>query len=90
MDEQQVTEPPHAAFVIGTSLVIVGSIGLACWAERSYRRWWKANHPFAAPKARIERMGLTYRNRRASMGEAAQALWELISEIDGALQRERT
>jgi hypothetical protein len=48
--------------------------GIAYWYERAYRRWSEQNHPFAAPRARIERTRANYQERRAFVTELAQVI----------------
>jgi hypothetical protein len=49
-------------------------VGIAYWYERGYRRWAVQHHPFAAPRARIERARANYQERRAFVTELAQVI----------------
>jgi len=57
-----------------TIVVCVAAVGLAYWYERAYRRWAGRQHPFAAPRARLERARTTYRERRALVTELARGI----------------
>jgi hypothetical protein len=57
-----------------TVVVCATVVGVAYWYERAYRRWSEQNHPFAAPRARIERTRANYQDRRAFVTELAQVI----------------
>jgi len=57
-----------------TIIVCAAAVGLAYWYERAYRRWAAHQHPFAAPRARLERARTTYRERRALVTELARGI----------------
>jgi hypothetical protein len=57
-----------------TVVVCATVVGIAYWYERDYRRWSAQNHPFAAPRARIERTRANYQERRAFVTELAQVI----------------
>ena len=57
-----------------TVVVCATVVGIAYWYERGYRRWAVQNHPFAAPRARIERTRANYQGRRAFVTELAQVI----------------
>jgi hypothetical protein len=57
-----------------TVVVCATVVGIAYWYERDYRRWSTQNHPFAAPRARIERTRANYQDRRAFVTELAQVI----------------
>jgi hypothetical protein len=82
--ERPVTKVPPAAFTIAVTLVLGATVGIIYWSDRAYRRWCKANHPFAEHAARIERMGTSYRQGRANLGEVGQVIWEIFGEASRA------
>jgi hypothetical protein len=57
-----------------TVVVCATVVGIAYWYERAYRRWSEQHHPFAAPRARIERARANYQARRAFVTELAQVI----------------
>jgi hypothetical protein len=57
-----------------TVVVCATVVGIAYWYERAYRRWSEQNHPFARPRARIERTRANYHERRALVTELAQVI----------------
>lgn len=57
-----------------TILACAAVVGLAYWYERAYHRWAAQQHPFAAPRARLERARTTYRDRRALVTELARGI----------------
>jgi hypothetical protein len=57
-----------------TVIVCAAVVGIAYWYERASRRWSEQNHPFAAPRARLERTRTNYRERRAFVTEIAQVI----------------
>ena len=57
-----------------TIIACAGLVGLAYWYERAHGRWVKQQHPFAAPRARLERARTTYRDRRALVTELARGI----------------
>jgi hypothetical protein len=57
-----------------TIIVCAAVVGLAYWYERAYRRWVEHQHPFAAPRARLECARTTYRDRRALVTELARGI----------------
>jgi hypothetical protein len=74
--------------MIAAALILAAVVGIAYWFDRAYRRWWKVNHPFAEPIARIERMGTNYRERRANLAEVVQVIGEILAEIPRALEHD--
>jgi hypothetical protein len=73
------------------TLVLAGAfVGGAYLSDRAYRRWWKANHPFAASKARIRRAGTTYRETRSDVGEGMQIAAELLGVVADVVQQVRS
>jgi hypothetical protein len=66
MAEYRVAEAPPGTFMIAVALCFAVVVGVAYWFVRAYRRWRRANHPFARSFARIDRMGTTYRDRRSN------------------------
>jgi hypothetical protein len=57
-----------------TVVVCATVVGIAYWYERGYRRWAEQNHPFAAPRARIERTRANYQEMRAFVTDLAQVI----------------
>jgi hypothetical protein len=57
-----------------TVVVCATVVGIAYWYERGYRRWAVQHHPFAAPRAHIERARANYQERRAFVTELAQVI----------------
>ena len=57
-----------------TVIVCAGVVGLAYWYERAYQRWAEHQHPFAAPRARLDRARTTYADQRALVTELARAI----------------
>jgi hypothetical protein len=60
--------------VAATIIVCAAVVGLAYWYEHAYRRWARQHHPFAGPRARLDRTRATYWEQRAFMTELAQAI----------------
>ena len=64
------------------TVILCGTVvGIAYWYERSYRRWAVQNHPFAAPRARVELMRINYGQRREFVSEIAQVFSGLLGEV---------
>jgi len=57
-----------------TVIVCATVVGIAYWYERAYRRWSEQHHPLAAPRARLERTRINYRERRALLTEISQVI----------------
>jgi hypothetical protein len=57
-----------------TIIACAAVVGLAYRYERAHRRWVKQQHPFAAPRARLDRARTTYRDRRALVTELARGI----------------
>jgi hypothetical protein len=57
-----------------TAVVCATVVGIAYWYERDYRRWSEQHHPFAVPRARIERTRANYQERRAFLTDLAQII----------------
>ena len=76
--EHRVGEAPAGTFVIAAVLIFAAMIAIAYRTARGYRRWRRANHPFAGSFARVERVGTTYRDRRANLGEVVRFIGEII------------
>jgi hypothetical protein len=89
IEEVPEVEVPQGVFMLVTALLLVGVLWTAYWFDRIYRRWWKANHPFADFSASIDRLATTYRKRRASVGDAIFVVREVVSEVDRALESEK-
>jgi hypothetical protein len=85
--ERREAEAAHGVFMAVAALIVVAVLWFAYWFDTVYRRWWKANHPFAEFSADIERLAATYRRRRANVGDAAYVMRELVAEISRALER---
>ena len=55
-----------------TVIAFAAVAGIAYWYERSYRRWAAQNHPFAVPRARLQRTRANYWETRAFVTDIAQ------------------
>jgi hypothetical protein len=64
-----------------TLLMFVTVAALSYWFERAYGRWCRKNHPFAAHRARLERLGITFEQRRTNTMELAGLAGDLIVEL---------
>lgn len=82
--DRRSTAPTSRGFRVATLIGFAVVVAIAARSDRAYRRWWKANHPFAAPRARLERMGADYRNTRANVNEMAGFFADLLDEITRA------
>jgi hypothetical protein len=56
-------------------------------ADRAYRRWWKAHHPFTGTFPRVRTAGANYRRRKDDLGEVAGLLWEFAGEVGRAIEQ---
>ena len=75
MAEFQLTDASLRRLNAAVTVVVCATVaGIAYWYERDYRRWSELNHPFAAPRARIERARSEYQARRAFVTELAQVI----------------
>ena len=75
MAEFQVADASSRRFNAAVTMIVCGAVvGLAYWYERAYRRWAEQQHPFAAPRARLQRARTTYRGQRALVTELARAI----------------
>ncbi len=75
MAEFQLSDASFRRLNAAVTVVVCAAVaGIAYWYERAYRRWSEQNHPFAAPRARIERMRANYQDRRAFVTELAQVV----------------
>ena len=78
MAEFQVADASLRRFNAAVTIIVcIAVVGLAYWYERAYRRWVEHQHPFAAPRARLERARTTYRatgDRRALVTELARGI----------------
>jgi hypothetical protein len=75
MAEFQLTDASFKRLNAAVTVVVCATVvGIAYWYERAYRRWSEQNHPFAAPRARIELMRANYQDRRAFVTELAQVI----------------
>jgi hypothetical protein len=75
MPEFQLTDASFRRLNAAVTVVLCATVvGIAYWYERDYRRWSEANHPFAVPRARIERTRANYQERRAFVTELAQVI----------------
>ena len=75
-------EAPPGTFTIAVVLFFAAVVGIAYWFVRGYRRWRRANHPFAGSFERIDRMGTTYRGRRANLAEVVQVIGEIVQALE--------
>ena len=80
--ERRVAEAPPGAFTIAVALFLGAVVGIAYWFVRRYRRWRRANHPFAGSFARIARVGTSYRERRATLSELVHVIGEIVQAIE--------
>ena len=75
MTEFQLADASFRRFNAAMTVAVFATVaGIAYWYERAYRRWAVQNHPFARPRARIERTRTSYQERRAFMTELAQII----------------
>ena len=75
MPEFQLTDASFRRLNAAVTVVVCATVvGIAYWYERDYRRWSEANHPFAVPRARIERTRANYQERRAFVTDLAQVI----------------
>ena len=85
-DGRDVTEVAPRAFMVGAALFLAAWSVSPTGPTASSPRWWKANHPFAGAIPRYERMGTTYRERRANVTEVAEVFGEIFTEASRALE----
>jgi hypothetical protein len=75
MAEFQLTDASFRRLNAAVTVVVCATVvGIAYWYERDYRRWSAQNHPFAVPRAGIERTRANYQERRAFVTELAQVI----------------
>ena len=67
--------------VVATLIFCAAVVGIACACDKTYRRWLKENHPFAGPRARLERLSADYQERRANVTEVAQVIGSALDEV---------
>ena len=91
MTERSVSAATIRRISLAGTLVLAGAfVGGAYLSDRAYRRWWKANEPFAGPRARIQRTRTHYCETRADLGEAMQIATELLGVVADAVQQARS
>lgn len=81
-------ERPTWQLQAGVAIALGGLAAAAYVLDRLYGRWWSANHPFAGAKARVRRVRVVVHDRRAGLAEATGLLWEVVSEVDRALEQQ--
>lgn len=64
-----------------TLVIFAAVIGVAYGCDRAYRRWLKENDLLAGPRARLERLGTGYQERRAYATEVAQVIGGVLVEV---------
>ena len=64
-----------------TLAIVAGVIGASQWGERTYRRWWKENHPLSGPRARLGGMQTAYQAKRDYSMELAALAAALVVEF---------
>ena len=75
MPEFQLSDASFRRLNAAVTVVVCATVAaIAYWYERDYRRWAAQNHPFAVPRARIERTRANYQERRAFVTELAQVI----------------
>ena len=75
MAEFQLSDASFRRLNAAVTVVVCATVAaIAYWYERDYRRWAAQNHPFAVPRARIERTRANYQERRAFVTELAQVI----------------
>ena len=75
MPEFQLTDASFRRLNAAVTVIVCATVvGIAYWYERDFRRWSAQNHPFAVPRARIERTRANYWKRRAFVTELAQVI----------------
>jgi len=75
MPEFQLSDASFRRLNAAVTVIVCATVaGIAYWYERDYRRWAAQNHPFAVPRARIERTRANYQERRAFVTELAQVI----------------
>ena len=75
MADFELTDASLRRLSAAVTVVVCATVaGIAYWYERDYRRWSQQNHPFAGPRARIERTRANYWERRAFVTELAQVI----------------
>jgi hypothetical protein len=73
MAELRVADASSRRLDVAVTVIVCATVaGIAYWYERAYRRWSEQNDPFAALRARLERMRTNHRERRAFVTELAQ------------------
>lgn len=82
-------DTPSRAVMGAVTLGLAATVAIIYGVDRLYRRWWKANEPFAATRARIVRTITAYRGRRASLAESLGLAWEVFTDIDRAMGQSR-
>ena len=75
MVEFQLTDASFRRLNAAVTLIVCATVvGIAYWYERGYRRWSEQHHPFAAPRARIERTRAKYQEGRTFVTDLAQVI----------------
>lgn len=75
MAEFQLSDASLRRLNAAVTVVVCATVaGIAYRYERDYRRWSAQNHPFAAPRARIERSRANYQERRAFLTDLVQVI----------------
>jgi hypothetical protein len=68
---------------VATVAAIAAVIGIMYVCDRAYRRWLKGTSPLTAPRARVEHMKAGYRDRRETVGDVAEIIGAVVSEVEG-------
>ena len=70
--------------VVATPLIFAAVIGIPYVCDRAYRRWLKANDPFAVLWDSFGRARTGYQVKRDNMTEVAQAISDVLAEVERA------
>lgn len=82
MAEIRVADASIRRFKVAATLIVCAAVvGIPYWCDRAYRRWLKENDPLAGPRARLERLGTDYQERRANVTEVAQVIGSVLAEV---------
>jgi hypothetical protein len=87
VEDREEKRVPTWQLQAGVAVALGGLAAAAYVLDRLYGRWWSANHPFAGAKARVRRVRIVVHDRRAGAAEAAGVVWELVSEVDRAVEQ---
>lgn len=83
------TDPPKRLTTVVTVATMVAIVGIAYRFDRAYGRWLAEISPLTRPRARLGRMKVGYRERRADVSDLAFAIFGVMDEVDRA-RSERT